>query len=124
MSWDRPAAADALVAVLAAATADLTPPPTCFPNPPSTFNPPAIIVSLPLTVTKHVPAFGIDRVTLVLLVAAGVTEADLVDELLGLASAAIEADKSLGGAVQLCNPDEWRNWRPGPNPAHVKRRTT
>ena len=111
MSWDRPTAAAALVEVLSGATAALTPPPSCFTSPPSSFNPPALVVYLPTIVTKHIPAFGIDRIQLVVLVAAGTSEADLVDQLLGLATDAIQADKSLGGAVQLCNPDEWRNWR-------------
>ncbi len=111
MSWDRGAAADALVAVATAATAPLIPPATCLPKPPATFNPPTVVVQFPLTVTKHSPAFAIDVADLALLVAVGAPEGELLDQMLGLLDDAIQADQTLGGVVQVAKPTQWRNWR-------------
>ena len=108
MSWDRPAAADALVTVLTAATDDLV---TVHDRPPSTLNAPALVVSYPTTVTKHTPTFAIDEASLAVLGAVGVEAGDGLDELLEDATTAIETDPTLGGAVQYAKPVEWRNWR-------------
>jgi hypothetical protein len=43
--------------------------------------------------------------------AVGVEDGDGLDDLLEAATVAIEADPSLGGAVQYAKPVEWRNWR-------------
>lgn len=108
MSWDRPAAAAALVEVLEAATASTV---TVFDTPPATFNPPALVVNYPATVTKHNPTFAIDLAALSVLAAVGVSEGDTLDGLLDTATTAIEADPTLVAAVQHAKPVEWRNWR-------------
>jgi hypothetical protein len=108
VSWDRPAAAAALVDVLTAATDEVV---TVHDKPPSTLNAPALVVSYPTTVTKHVPTFAIDQATVAVLGVAGVEDGDGLDELLDDATTAIEADPTLGGAVQYAKPVEWRNWR-------------
>lgn len=108
MSWDRPAAATALVDVLTAATADLV---TVHDKPPATLNAPTLVVSYPTTVAKHNPAFSIDLASVAVLGAVGVEDGDGLDTLLGVATTAIEANPSLGGAVQYAKPVEWRNWR-------------
>jgi hypothetical protein len=108
MSWDRPAAAAALVGVLTSATNDLV---TVHDKPPSTLNAPALVVSYPTTVTKHSPTFAVDQAALAVLGAVGVEAGDDLDGLLQLATDAIEANPSLGGAVQYAKPVEWRNWR-------------
>jgi hypothetical protein len=106
MSWQRAAMADALTTVLSAATGV-----SVFPSPPATFNPPAIVVNFPTTVTKHVPAFAIDSATVTLLCATGVAEAEALDQLLETTSAALETDQTLSGAVQLIKPNTWQSWR-------------
>jgi hypothetical protein len=108
VSWDRPAAAAALVDVLEAATADLV---TVHDKPPSTLNAPTLVVSYPTTVVKHTPTFAIDQASVAVLGAVGVEDGDGLDDLLEAATVAIEADPSLGGAVQYAKPVEWRNWR-------------
>ena len=82
-----------------------------FPSPPGTFNPPALIVQFPTSVLKHVPAFGIDSAQLTVLAATGVLDTDGHDQLLEVASAALEANQTLNGAVQVLRPTEWRAWR-------------
>jgi len=108
VSWDRPSAAAALVDVLETATASLV---TVHDRPPSTLNAPALVVSYPTTVTKHTPAFAIDQAELAVMGAVGVEDGDSLDGLLETATAAVEANPTLGGAVQHCKPTAWRNWR-------------
>jgi hypothetical protein len=108
MSWDRPTAAGALVSVLGAATEGIV---TVHDKPPSTLNAPSLVVSYPTTVTKHSPTFAIDQAAIAVLGAVGVEDGDSLDGLLQAATDAIEADPRLGGAVQYCQPTEWRNWR-------------
>ncbi len=108
MSWDRPAAAGALVEVLEAATASTV---SVFDKPPATFNPPALVINYPTTVAKHNPAFAIDLASFTVLAAVGVDQGDSLDELLGTVTAAVEADPSLTAVVQHAKPVEWRNWR-------------
>jgi hypothetical protein len=111
MSWDRPAASDALVAVLADAVAALTPPASVFPEPPATYNPPALIVQYPTQVLLHQPTFAIDTATVSLLAVGGLDDSGTVDVLLAVAVDAVEADPQLGDAVQYCRPVEHRLWR-------------
>jgi len=108
VSWNRPIMAAALADLLEVATASTV---TVLETPPATFNPPALVVNYPATVTKHTPAFGVDLAALTVLAAVGVSEGDSLDGLLGTATAAIEADPTVGGAVQHAKPLEWRNWR-------------
>jgi hypothetical protein len=98
----------ALAEVLGAGTAGTV---TVFPAPPATFNPPALVVQYPTTVTKHSPAFGVDLAALPVLAAVGAPEGGALDALLEQATAAVEADISLAGTVQSAKTVEWRNWR-------------
>jgi hypothetical protein len=79
--------------------------------PPATFNPPALIVQYPTRVAKHTPVFALDQAELSVLAAAGVGDPDTLDSLLSTATAAIETNPSLTGAVQIAKPVEWRTWR-------------
>ena len=108
MSWDRAVAAAALADVLRAATADAV---TVFTHPPATLNAPAYVVAYPVTVTKHTPAFAIDTAEWVLTGAAGADDPDTLDDLLAVASTAIEGDPTIGGSVQHARPTTWRNYR-------------
>lgn len=111
MSWDRPTAAAGLEEVLVGATAGMTPPASVFPEPPSTYNPPALVIQYPTTVTLHSPAFAVDTAAVSVLAVAGLEEPDTVDELLALAVAAVEGDSSLAGTVQYAHPVGHRLWR-------------
>jgi hypothetical protein len=86
---------------------------TAFADPPATFNVPAYIVGWPQTTTFHRPAFGIDEVTLPVIVAAGLPEPAVLDQLLVTARAALEADRTLGGLLAYGDlvVDGVRNWR-------------
>jgi hypothetical protein len=108
MSWDRPTAAAALAGVIAAATDGTV---TVLEQPPATFNPPALVVGYPQTVSLHNPAFAVDQAALTVLAAVGAPEGDDLDGLLEVATRAVEGDPTLGGAVQIAKPTEWRNWR-------------
>ena len=111
MSWDRAAAATAIVNTLTAATAADSPSPSIFDRPPATFNVPAYIVAHPQTVVYGGPAFGIDLATVPLICAAGMEDVDTVDQLLDLASDSLPADPTLGGVIQNIDATEQRNWR-------------
>ena len=111
MSWDRPAASGALAALLADATAGMVPPASVFAQPPSTHNPPALVVQYPSQVLLHQPAFPIDTATVSVLAVAGLEEPATVDALLSATVAAVEADGQLGGTVQFCRPTQHRLWR-------------
>jgi len=108
VAWDRPAAAGALVEVLEAATSSTV---SLFEQPPATFNPPALVINYPATVTKHNPAFAIDQAATTVTAAVGVSDGDTLDTLLDAANLAVEADPTLAGTVQHAKPVEWRNWR-------------
>lgn len=105
------AASEALAGLLVDATADLAPLPSVFDTPPTSVNPPALIVQFPTTITKHVPTFAIDQVDWTVSAVAGLGDPETLDELLAVATAAVEADPSLGQVVQICKPVEHRNWR-------------
>ena len=105
------AASEALAEVLTDATADLAPLPSVFDRPPTTVNPPALIVQFPTTVTKHVPTFAIDQVDWTVTAVAGLGDPETIDTLLAVATAAVEDDPGLGTVVPICKPVEHRNWR-------------
>lgn len=111
MSWDRALAAAALEVVLADGTAAMTPPASVFSQPPSTYNPPALVIQYPTQVLLHQPAFAVDIATVSVLAVAGLEESDTVDELLLLAVEAVEGDPQLGDTVQIARPVEHRPWR-------------
>jgi hypothetical protein len=86
---------------------------SAFADPPPTFNVPAFIVGWPQTVSFHRPAFGIDEVTLPIIVAVGLPESAVLDSLLITARGALEADRTLGGVLTYGDMvvDGTRNWR-------------
>lgn len=106
MSWDRSRVAPAIVDCLTAAVPGVS----AFDRPPATFNAPAYVVGLP-TVTYDTPTFGIDLAVLPVAAAAGVEEADRIDDLLRQARAALLDTGNLGGVVQLLIITEQRNWQ-------------
>jgi hypothetical protein len=107
VSWDRLVASRALADALQAVGSNVT----VLDTPKTTFNPPALVVGFPTTVTKHQPAFATDSTVLVVMAAVGPTDADGLDQLLTDATEVIEKDPTLGGAVQTTVVTEWRNWR-------------
>ena len=111
MSWDRPSASAALAAVLEDGTADMTPPASVFAQPPSTHNPPALIVQYPSQVLLHQPTFTIDTATVSVLAVGGLDDPVTVDALLSAAVDAVEGDPQLGDVVQTARPVEHRLWR-------------
>ena len=111
MSWDRPSASAALAGLLAAATEEMIPPASVFAQPPSTHNPPALVIQYPSQVLLHTPAFPVDTATVSVLAVAGLEEPATVDALLEATVAAVEADGQLGDTVQYCRPMQHRLWR-------------
>jgi hypothetical protein len=107
MSWDRSIAAAGMVEVLQAALGETA---TVFEHPPATFNPPALMVGYPVTVTFNT-SFCVDTADWIVTAAAGIDDPSTVDNLIALARQAIEANLNLGGAVQICRPSGARNWR-------------
>ena len=108
MSWARTPVAAALVDMLTAATEGAV---TVFDRPPATFNVPAMVVADPTRVEYRTPAFGVDLARISVICAAGADQVDMVDDLIAVAVAALQADPSLGGAVQVCQVIEQANWR-------------
>lgn len=108
MTWQRAPVVTALVNTLTAATLDAV---SVFDHPPPTFNIPAFVVAYVDTVDYNSPAFGIDLVSLPLICAAGQDQPDVVDELLTIAAAALNADITLGGVVQALKVTQQRSWR-------------
>lgn len=106
MTWDRAAVADALVAVLGAATGV-----TVHRRPPETLNPMCVVVGRPQPVAYSTIAFSIDEATLPVMVVGGIETEDQIETLKNHCRTAIAADPSLGGVVQDCHASEERNWR-------------
>lgn len=106
MSWDRANVAAALVGALAGTGVKV------HPRPPATFNPPAYIVGYPITVDYGLPTFGVDQASLAVMCAAGIDQTDTVDQLIADAVAALNADTTLAGVVQVLQVRQQRNWRP------------
>lgn len=108
MTWNRAQAAQAVADVLAPVDELVS----VFASPPSTFNPPAYIVGYPRRVAYDAGAgFGVDVAELPVLAGCGVSEVDRVDQLLEAAHKAVNADPSLGGAVQHARVASQDNWR-------------
>lgn len=111
MSWDRPYAAAALAVVLEDITADMVPPASVFAQPPSTMNPPALVIQYPTQVLLHQPTLAIDTATVSVLCVGGLDDPTTVDGLLSAAVSAVEGDPQLGDVVQYCHAAEHRLWR-------------
>jgi hypothetical protein len=111
MTWDRSVAAPALAQALtdaATASGELA---TAFANPPTTLNPPALVVAYPISVRFAATAFSIDEVQLPVICFGQIDGPDVVSRLVTFCREAV-FDTQLGGAVQTCYATEERNWRP------------
>ena len=108
MSFDRQAMADALVGALSTALGETA---MVFGSPPSTFNPPAVVIGFPTTVVLHSPAFAVDTCTVPVLCTAGVADVTGLDSLMGVVSACLDVTGSFPPDVIVLGPSEWRNWR-------------
>jgi hypothetical protein len=107
MGWVRATAAAAVASILTPIDATVS----VFASPPETFNPPAYIVGYTRLVNYDGATFGVDRVDLPVMAAAGIGELDRVDALLAQAKDALDLDPSAGGAVQSLytkTQDQWR----------------
>jgi len=107
VSWDRTVAVPALVDAIEVASGQTV---FVFDRPPTTINPPAIVVGRPVEVIYATAWFSVDEATLpVLCVGAGDGD-DTVDDLIAVVRAAVK-DPGLGGAVQSVVASAARNWR-------------
>lgn len=107
MTWSRAPVAAALVA----AFNTLDPMLNCFAAAPETFNPPALIVTDPASVTKRAAGMGVDQTELIVVAAVSLEAADDLDALMNAADRAIFADPTLGGVVLTSLVTEYRNYR-------------
>jgi hypothetical protein len=82
-----------------------------FTHPPATFNVPALVVQLPTQVDFSKPTVATDTGQMTVLAAVGIDQADALDQLLQSATAALDPDPTLGGAVILCMATDWHGWR-------------
>jgi hypothetical protein len=101
VSWSLVAVSEALAATLSAA---LNPDSvTVFASPPTTLNPPAVVVSYPAPVVFGTRALGVDTAAIPVICAVGLTAPlSSLDALLESTRAALDADRKLGGAVKSC----------------------
>jgi uncharacterized protein DUF3168 len=105
MAWDRATVAAALVATLGPAVGVKV-----HDRPPEVLNPPCLVIGRPVTVVYGTGALGADTATLPVVVVGGIETEDQIEGLKSAARAALEADQTLGGAVQGVWPSEERNW--------------
>lgn len=108
MSWDRATCAKALAAQLEAAIADVT----VYDRPLFNLNAPALVIGRPIETRYAVAGMNVDLAQLPVACVAATEHDDDVTALIGEVRAAVNADRTLGGAVQLCYPVAERNWRP------------
>lgn len=104
MSWDLETVANALADAIGSRVTART-----FAIPPTTLNPPAVVVNYPDTVAFGTVALGIDEATIPVSVVVGLTAppsdlSDLADEV----RRAIGGDRTLAGAVKNARPTELR----------------
>ncbi|HEV7536468.1 MAG TPA: hypothetical protein VGP90_12585 [Acidimicrobiia bacterium] len=107
MTWSRRPVAAALVDLLGTATGGTV---TVFAEQPLTLNPPALVVA-DATVRFSRAALSVDEVDLPVLCIGPAGASDDVDALAGTVRAAVDADRTLGGAVQIVYAAEQRNAR-------------
>jgi hypothetical protein len=108
MSWQRAPAAAALAELLTEASEGTV---ACFAVPPQTINPPAIVVSRPVTEEYGVAGMSVDRITLPVVCVGPRDNDDVVEQLKRIVLDAILADPTIKGAVQVATATEARNWR-------------
>ena len=108
MTWTRTPVAAALVDVLSAATSGTV---TVFAKPPTTINPPAVIVARPTNVNYATASFARDEATLPVEICGSFDGDDTVDALRDQIRKAIDANPTLEGTVASCTVTAERNWR-------------
>jgi hypothetical protein len=108
MTWDRTPVAAALVDMLTQATEGAV---TVFDRPPTTLNPPALVVSRVERVTYAVAGLGVDDVTLPVLAVGPMDGDDQVSALADVVRLAVLDDRTIEGSVHVAWPLEQRNWR-------------
>lgn len=110
MSYDVAATAEVIADTLADAVEGAV---AVYAKPPPTFNGPALIVAWPTTIERNTPAFGVDLATVSVLAAVGPEEMERGAALMGVATAALEADRTLGGVLAhgALVVSAWRAWR-------------
>ena len=108
MSWDRQPVAQALTAMLAAATANSV---YVHETPPEVLNPLAVVVMRESTVSYATGALAVDEVELPIAVVGGIEQDDAISGLRVTCRQAIEADPTLKGTVIRAWPTGHRNWR-------------
>jgi hypothetical protein len=110
VTWDGAAARAGLAATLTAAVEGTNV--NVFSAPPSTFNPPALVVQYPTSVTKYTASYGLDMATWAVMAAVGLeNQSDYLDQLCNIAADAVYADPSISGVTQSSRVTEFRNWR-------------
>jgi hypothetical protein len=121
VTWSRRACAEALAFVLEAAA---TPPVlfetealvpsqiTVFEQPPSSINPPALVIARPIEVRYGTAALSIDDAELPIVCCGPVTDDDTLDDLIAFVRQTLAQDPTLGAVVQSCTPELERSWRP------------
>ena len=107
MSWDRSIAAPALVNTVTVALGGTV---TCFVEPPTTVNPPAVVVG-GASGLYATAAFAVDELDLDVAVIAGFGHLNDLDGLAEQVRRAVVADPTLGGQVKSAYPFERRNHR-------------
>lgn len=106
MTWSRAPFVAALVPALQSSLGDGV---FVHPKPPSTVNPPAVIVGRPVEVVHATAGFGVDTITIPVHCMAALDGDDLVEQLLAGVRAGLH-DPSLGGAIQSVTVEADRNW--------------
>jgi hypothetical protein len=86
-------------------------PPTIFERPPSTVNPPAVVIGRPTEVRYSEAAFGVDMADFGVLCVGPIDGDDIVDGLIGFVRSAIGPDPTLGGTCKSLVAGAERNWR-------------
>jgi hypothetical protein len=107
MSWRRSPVAAALVQVLSTAGLDAT----VFANPPTTLNPPCVVVGRETNVNLATAGYSVDEATLPVAVVGPMDGDDVVDYLRDQVRKTIDANPTLGGAVPSCHVTNYRNSR-------------
>jgi hypothetical protein len=106
MTWSRGPFVAALVPALQASLGDTV---YVHPKPPTTLNPPAVIIGRPLEVVHSTAGFGVDTISIPVHCLGPLDGDDMVESLTAGVRGAL-ADPSLGGAVQSVTGQADRNW--------------
>jgi len=108
VSWSRTPVAQALVAMVSAATANGV---YVHETPPEIVNPLCVVVLRPVAVTYSGAAFAVDDVELPVAIVGGLVADDAIDDLKTTVRQTVEGDPTLKGVVAQAWPTGERNWR-------------